>query len=451
MKIKVIEKPYEEVMAMKPFKNRRPERQGVFWRWLLKTLSAPELKKVSFHVEKNGMERLGKDEPALYLMNHSSFIDLKIASTVIYPRPFHIVCTLDGFVGKENLLRKIGCIPTRKFKTDTALVRDMVHTVENLKESILLYPEASYTFDGTATPLPESIGKAVKMLGVPVVMIRTYGAFLRDPLYNNLQIRDVKVTADMEYVLSSEEVKEKSVEDINAIIGKRFEFDNFRIQKEQGIKVTEPFRADHLDRVLYKCPHCMTEGRMKGEGIKLTCMSCGNVYEMTELGEMKALEPADMKVIEPGEGNAVEERLTDKDAAKGESSLEFTHIPDWYAWERSEVRREIEEGIYEMTLDVDIYALVNTDAVYKIGEGTLTHNIEGFHLTGCNGKLDYTQSPEESYSLYSDYYWYEIGDMISIGTPRIQYYCFPKVPASVAKARLAAEELWKISSNKGKE
>ena len=395
---------------------------------MLKTASAPELKQVAFHVEKEGMEKLDRDEPALYLMNHSSFIDLKIASTVIYPRPFHIVCTLDGFVGREGLLRKIGCIPTRKFMTDTALVRDMIHTVKNLKESVLLYPEASYTFDGTATPLPESIGKAVKMLGVPVVMIRTYGAFLRDPLYNNLQIRNVKVTAHMEYLLSSAEIKEKTVQEINDIINQRFKFDNFLIQKEENIKVAEEFRADHLDRVLYKCPCCQSEGKMKGEGITLICTSCGKVYEMTELGEMKAV------------GGETE---GESGSQRGEPITEFSHIPDWYAWERDQVRKEIQDGTYRMVLDVDIYALVNTDAIYKIGDGVLTHSMEGFHLTGCDGKLDYSQAPEESYSLYSDYYWYEIGDMISIGTPRIQYYCFPKEKANVAKARLAAEELWK--------
>ena len=34
-----------------------------------------------------------------------------------------------------------------------------------------MYPEASYSFDGTATPLPESLGKLVKKLGIPVVAI----------------------------------------------------------------------------------------------------------------------------------------------------------------------------------------------------------------------------------------------------------------------------------------
>ena len=59
-----------------------------------------------------------------------------------------------------------------------------------------MYPEASYSFDGTATPLPDSIGRLVKMLGVPVVTIRTYGAFARQPLYNGLRKRKVNVSAD---------------------------------------------------------------------------------------------------------------------------------------------------------------------------------------------------------------------------------------------------------------
>ena len=66
-------------------------------------------------------------------------------------------------------------------------------------------------------------------------------------------------------------------------------------------------------------------------------------------------------------------------------------------------------------------------------------------LTGCGGTLDYTQSPRSSYGLYADYYWYEIADTICIGDQRRLYYCFPKGQTPVAKTRLAAEELYKLS------
>lgn len=52
----------------------------------------------------------------------------------------------------------------------------MLHAVKKLHSSEVLFPEAGYSIDGTATTLPDSTGKLVKMLGIPVVMIKTYGA-----------------------------------------------------------------------------------------------------------------------------------------------------------------------------------------------------------------------------------------------------------------------------------
>ena len=48
------------------------------------------------------------------------------------------------------------------------------------------------------------------------------------------------------------------------------------------------------------------------------------------------------------------------------------------------------------------------------------------------------------YSLYADYYWYEIDDVICIGDTEVHYFLFPKNKAPVAKIRLAAEEMYKL-------
>lgn len=288
MKIKVKKLSYEKVCCLSPVKQRLPLKPGIFFRTLLKIASCFDLKKTRFTCQFIGMERLGKDEPCLYLMNHSCFLDLEIAASILYPRPFNIVCTSDGFVGKEWLMRAIGCIPTQKFVMDTRLVKDMIYALKTLRSSVLMYPEAGYSFDGTAISLPDSLGKCVKLLKVPVVMIRTYGAFQRDPLYNGLQLRDVTVSATMTYLLSPEEIATKSSEEINAILREQFQFDHFRWQQDNRIVVSEPFRADHLNRVLYKCPHCLAEGQMVGRGTRLSC-TCGATYELTERGKLSAI------------------------------------------------------------------------------------------------------------------------------------------------------------------
>lgn len=418
MKIKVKEMAYDAVMARPMPKHLHPKKPNIFFRTLLKVLSGSELRATHFTHREIGMEKLGKDEPCLILMNHSCFTDLKIAATLLYPRPFNIVCTSDGFVGKEWLMRQLGCIPTQKFVSDLTLIRDIKYALNTLRSSVLMYPEASYSFDGTATSLPETVGRLIKMLGVPVVMIRTYGAFAHDPLYNGLKLRDVDISATMEYLISPDDTQNMSADEINSVLNDRFSFDNFRWQQENNVIIDEPFRADGLNRVLYKCPHCGKEGSMVGEGTELRCNSCGKVWELTERGYLSARD----------------------------GKTEFRHIPDWYTWERECVRHEIEKRTYSLDVPVDICVMVDTKWIYKVGHGRLTHDISGFRLNGCDGKLDYSQPPQASYSLYSDYLWYEIGDMICIGDRRALYYCFPKNAGDiVAKTRLAAEEMFKLT------
>lgn len=436
MKIKTAKMGYEEVLALPAWEHEKPIRQRLLFRMILLLLSMWDLWMTRFTYRTVGLEKLGKDEPCLVLMNHSSFIDLKIAARLLVTRPFHVVCTSDGFVGKRWMMRLIGCIPTRKFMMDVTLVRDMVYAVRELKSSILMFPEASYSFDGTQTPLPESLGKCLKLLKVPVVMIRTNGAFARDPLYNNLQLCKVRVSAEVEYLLSPEEIARKSPQELNDILQEKFTFDYFRWQQENKIRVAEPFRADGLNRMLYKCPRCRTEGRMQGQGTKIGCRQCGETYELTEYGYLQAYEDKDTELASGAETETC-------------GQLRFTHIPDWYRWERECVRQELEAGTYRLEVPVAIYMLVNMDCVYQVGEGTLVHTKEGFHLTGCDGRLDYRQEPMASYSLYSDFYWYEIGDVICIGDARAQYYCFPQNCGDiVAKTRLATEELYKLTQRK---
>ena len=421
MNIKENQRAFSEVMAMKRMENKRPKKPNILFRTLLKVVSTPDLMATKFKCRKVGMEKLGKKEPCLILMNHSSFIDLKIASSVLYPRPFNIVATLDAFVGKEWLMRQLGCTPTRKFVFDIGLVRDIRHCIKKLGTSVLMYPEAGYSFDGTTTTLPDSLPKFIKMLGVPFVMLETFGAYHRDPLYNELQNRDVKVSAELRYVLSAEQVAQMSAEEIAEVVKREFSFDNFKWQQENGIKIDEKFRADGLERVLYKCPHCLAEGQMLGLGTYLTCGSCQKAWELTEFGFMKA---------------------TDGDT-------EFDHIPNWYAWEREQIKAELDKDEYGFSEPVDIYMIVNSKGVFNVGDGTLTHSLEGFELTGCNGELNYSQKSISLYSLNSDFYWYKIGDVIGLGNQDAMYYCVPKERRHlVPKARLATEEIYKRISRK---
>ena len=156
---------------------------------------------------------------------------------------------------------------------------------------------------------------------------------------------------------------------------------------------------------------------MEGKGTTLTCHHCGKTYEMDEYGVLTATT----------------------------GDTEFSHIPDWYHWERDCVKQEIADGTYAMDLDVEIGILADYKALYMTGRGRLTHSADGFTLTHENGEVLYTQPANFSYTLNSDYYWYEIGDVICIGNKERLFYCFPREKDVVTKARLATEELYTIA------
>ncbi|MBR2523911.1 MAG: hypothetical protein IKE53_05675 [Clostridiales bacterium] len=422
MKIKTRTISYDEAMALPSWEQVRPKKPSKLLAGICRLAGRGERRAVGFTCEQIDMDRAGSG-PWMVLMNHCSFTDLAIAFEVLKGRPFSIVCTSDALVGKKWFIRSLGCIPTRKFVSDITLISDMDHALNVNKASVLMYPEAGYSLDGTATAIPRRMGVLLKKLKHPVVMITTSGAFTRDPLYNNLQKRKVKVSCTMKCLFTPEELAETKVRDIDAVLDREFDLDYFRWQQENRVEITEPFRADGLNRILYKCPHCMTEGKTMGKGTTLTCSSCGATYELDTFGFLKGVN------VEPV----------------------FTHIPDWFAWERDQIRSEIEAGTYKLDVPCDIAILKDSKALYMVGSGRLIHDNSGFVLDGCGGRLHYEQSPAASYSVNSDYFWYEIGDIVSIGTNDCLYYCFPKEGDIVAKTRLAAEELhkmYKVSSSK---
>ena len=416
MKITTKELSYDEVMALPRPEHKNPRMPSRLLATVVRIASLPTLWKTKFTYTTERMELVG-DQPCLILMNHSSFTDMKLAYGIFYPKPFGIVTSTDaisGFLGK--LMRFLGCTPTHKYITDLTLIRDLEYMLKKNKTSVLMYPEAGYSFDGTTTTLPRKMGVLMKKLGVPVVTVITQGAFHRDPLYNMLQIRDVKVSAHVKCIASAEELKELSVAELDARLDESFGFDNFAWQRDNKIAIDVPFRADGLHRILYKCPHCGAECQMEGKGTAITCHACGKHWEMDEYGQLHG----------------------------SDGVTEYPHIPDWYKWQRQTVRQELEDGTYLLDTPVKLYLQVDHFGLYKVGDGHLRHDSDGFHLTGCDGKLDYQQSPVASHTLYSDYYFYEIGDVIGIGNNDVSYFCFPQDNVSVTKARLATEELYKI-------
>lgn len=104
MKIKIKKAAYEEVLAIPSKPHRKPLKTRFVFRFLLKILSIWDLRSTHFTHREIHMEKLKKGEPCLVLMNHSSFIDLKIAAALLYSHKK--VCDGYGVGARYDVCRK---------------------------------------------------------------------------------------------------------------------------------------------------------------------------------------------------------------------------------------------------------------------------------------------------------------------------------------------------------
>ncbi len=404
----------------KTYKTARyPFRQRKFWTWLIRVLSGIMLLGKKKKIEKIGME--GLKPPYMILSNHMSFADFEMCALATYPHPVSNVVNLDGYYRRAFLLEWIGAIATRKFTMDLHLLKS-IYKVLQRGDVLCMYPEARYTPIGTTAYLPESLGMLVKKCKVPIVCAVHHGNYLQAPFWDFRRKRRVPLYLTMTKILTPEQIEEMSVAQINERIREGLAYDEYKYQKENGIRITEPYRAEGLHKVLYKCPHCKDENGMASEGADIFCRACGRRWHMKEDGSLRA--------------------------AEGET--EFSHIPDWFEWEREEVRAEIERGTYRFEDTVTVHSMPHTWRFYDLGRATLTHDPEnGFVLEGYYRGQPYRihRRPLQSIGLHVEYDWFRVkrADCVCISEEDDSFFCFfENAQNVVTKLSFATEEIYRI-------
>ena len=399
--------------------TKPPLRQNWFFTAVLQLLCRFFMIGQPYKIEKINME--GLKPPYLLLSNHMYFVDFYLSFIATWPHRVNNIATIDGYYRRPILMEWIGCLCKRKFTTDMTLLRSAKKVLGEYGDILCMYPEARYSPIGTTAILPDSLAKMVKKQGVPVVVLLHHGNYLHTPFWNYRKPRKVPLYTTMTQILSAEDVQTMSVEEIGAIIKEAMTYDEYKWQKEQGIHITEPHRAEGLHKVLYQCPHCLTESRMTSSGAILRCEACGKEWEMDTLGQLRALE--------------------------GET--EFSHIPDWFEWERSQVRKQLEEGTYHFEDEVEVYSLPHAWRFQKLGKAKLTHSMEhGFVVEGEYNGSAYRihRPPLGMYGVHIeyDYCYLRPEDCIDISTDNDSLYCYPVKQNVVTKLSFATEELYKI-------
>ena len=395
-----------------------PIRQPKFFTYLIWILSKIMLIGKKYKIEKINME--GLKPPYMVLSNHMYFIDFELAAMITHPHRVNNVVNLDGYYRRPWLMEWIGAIGTRKFTSDMHLIKS-IYKVLKRGDILCMYPEARYSACGITSYLPESLGMLVKRAKVPIVTIVHHGNHLHSPFWNFRKKRKVPLYTTATKILTPEEIETMSVDEINARLKEALTYDDYAYQKENNILITEPYRAEGIHKILYRCPHCMAESKMASEGCELFCTECNKRWRLNEDGTLSAL--------------------------NGET--EFTRVPDWFLWEREQVKAEILRGEYSFFDDVDVYSQPRAAGFVHLGDARVSHDPEnGFVLKGHHNGEDYyiQRTPLQNNSLHVEYDWCYVKpyDCFDISTENDSFYCYPKQQNVITKLAFATEIIYEM-------
>ena len=362
--------------------------------------------------------------PYLILASHASFMDFAQLVCGIMPRTTGWVMSVEEFRRGDWLMYGIGGMPKRKFTHDIVTAKHVMRYIKTLKHTCTIYPEARFSLAGVNERLDDALGKLCKHLKVPVVLFKANGNFLNSPQWCKRPYRRIRQEAEISLLLTEEDVKTLPAEEMQVKIEKAFERDEYKWQVEKGYHIKSKYRAQGIHRILYKCPACGEEFKMDSKGTKLWCDGCGAAWEMDTLSRLHGVN-------------------TDKG---------FSHVPDWYNWEREEVRKEVEAGTYHFEDDVRVEDYYSTKVGFvTVGQAHVVHDENGFTFTGeVDGKPFTLNKPVSSmYSVHIEYDFLNRGDAFDIATDKTSYFMFLQNAKNyLTKMHFAQEELYDYYTKK---
>ena len=358
--------------------------------------------------------------PYLILSTHASFIDFAHNVLAMKNDKSSWVASVEEFIGIRSWLFDKACvIPKRKFTNDIQLVKKIIDATRNKKICMTIYPEARFSLAGVNEDIGTALGKLAKKCKVPIVVVNQKGNFLRSPQWCKHPYRDIPIECNFTQVVNREEVLNLSAEEIQKRIEEAFVYDEYQYQLDIGYKMKCKKRAENIHKILYKCPHCGSEHHMNSKGIKLWCQKCGATWEMNEYSQL---------ICQNKENK-------------------FTHVPDWYRYERAETIKEVEEGTYKVVELVRVEHLVNAQKGFvNKGIVTMIHDKDGYHFEGVlkdGTDFTFTKAPVTTRSVHIEYNYKKRGDALDIVYNNETYFVFPlNNQSNLTKYHFATEAIY---------
>ncbi len=205
----------------------------------------------------------------LVMMNHQTAFD-QFFIEMIFHTPVYYLASEDLFSNgwiSRLIEYVVAPIPIRKSVTDMKAVRICARVAKE-GGTIALAPEGNRTYSGVTESMKSSIVGLVRLLRLPVAVVRIEGGYGVHPRWSDV-VRRGSMKAGVRRVIEPEEAATMSDDELFALIRRELWVDDTATGGEYHHKK----RAEYLERVLYYCPACGVS-RFESHGDVIQCTRC---------------------------------------------------------------------------------------------------------------------------------------------------------------------------------
>ena len=313
-----------------------------------------KLLRLRYKVKVIGKEKLENVEgPYLMLANHHSFLDPYAVSQIDKNQRYAYVYNkyylrLPVF-GK--MLTNAGLIPKMMFTPDLECASKILRSLK-AGYSVPIFPEARLSTDGGPSEVEESTSKLVKLAKTPVLLIQVRKSYFLKPKWRPARYGG-KIEVEIMDVLTPEQVKEMSLDEIQSKIVNALSFNAF---DSKDVSYKKKNLAIGLENALYMCPHCGTLYSNVSDKNTLTCTHCGKSYHIKPNYQF---EEEDILNIHDYYGKIKEIELKDID------SKVFDIEVDTVIFSKDMRKKRLDKGIFHLDKDHIIYRSTESDFSFE--------------------------------------------------------------------------------------
>ena len=255
---------------------------------------------------------LAKNLPENYLVisNHTTDFD-PILVACSFPRPMY-------FVGSEHISRsKLAyaflktCFDPIMRPKGASAASTVIDIMRRMKQggNVCLFAEGVRSWDGRSCPIDPSTAKMVKRMGCGLVTYRITGGYFASPMWSGTSIRRGYLHGGPVRVFPPEQLKAMSVDEIYDAIMTDTREDAYARQ----IAAPKPYRckrpAEHLERLLFLCPHCGGRDTFSSSVDTVTCSACGHAFRYNQFGMFEGTDFETPQAFSDWQKTRVEEDL----------------------------------------------------------------------------------------------------------------------------------------------